>query len=182
MKLLLIGRAGSRACDWSGYALLRDNAARSHPGDAPNVELPVLSSIQRAAEEGETLVDAVGLRDEVVRAWHAVLDIPLAAVQAERAEASSAETINTGSARAENATAWQHGVGPLDTARLVAAAKRFVAAVLELTERLEEGETLEVRIEGSAQPFAARANRQGHSIASAGHGLARLGLKSFCIS
>jgi hypothetical protein len=39
VKLLIVGRAGSRACDWSGYALLCDNVQHFIEGGEPTEHL-----------------------------------------------------------------------------------------------------------------------------------------------
>jgi hypothetical protein len=186
MKLIISGGSATRTCEWSGYALLRDNVQHFLEDGEPTARFSALHSIERAVDDGEGVVEAGRLRGEVLRAWYALSRIRLQ----DAAVSLRTRAILTGSAdmpavrgtvRAER-VGWQLPVDPLEAIRVVDAARSFTAAVLELTANAVDGDTLAVRRDGSPPRFAAKPNQRGHSLASAGHGLARLGLKSLLVA
>jgi hypothetical protein len=158
VKLLLVGRAGSRACDWSGYALLRDNVQHYLEAGEPTERFTALHGIERAVDSGQCLVDAARLRGEVLRAWYALWAVPM-----DRAAVSlRTRAILVGSAELPSArgtvsaqqVGWELPVDPDGSLRVAEAAKRFVTAVLAVTERVVDGNRLEIRRYGAAPRFA----------------------------
>jgi hypothetical protein len=158
VKLILVGEAGSGACDWSSYALLRDNVQHFIEAGESTERFSALHGIERTVDRGACLVDAARLRGEVLRAWYALRDIPLS-----RAAVSlRTRAILTGSREAPTAqgTVSAHQVGwqlPVDsdgTAQVVEMAKPFVEIVLALTERVVDGDRLQVRRYGVAPRYA----------------------------
>jgi hypothetical protein len=157
VKLLLVGR-GSRACDWSGYALLRDNVQHFIEGGEPTERFTALHGVERAVDEGQCFVDAARLRGEVLRGWYALSRVPLeqAAVslrtRAILTQSTEVPTAN-GTVPAQK-IGWELPVDADGSERVAEAAKRFVTAVLAITERVVDGDRLEVRRYGAAPRFA----------------------------
>jgi hypothetical protein len=158
MKLRLAGRQGSQTVDWSGYALVRDNIQHFVEGGEPSARFAALHAIERAVDGGHATVDASRLRGEVLRAWYALARIPL-----DRAAVSlRTRAILTGSSDrpAESGTFLARQIGwklPTPEAAgqaVVVEAKRFILAVLELTERSVDGDTIAVQRLGASPRFA----------------------------
>jgi hypothetical protein len=167
VKLLLCGHAGSRACDWSGYALLRDNVQHYLEAGEPTQRFAALHGIERAVDSGQCLVEAARLRGEVLRAWYALWAVPMdrAAVSLRtRAILIGSTELPTarGTVRAQQ-VGWELPVDPGGSLRVPEAAKRFVTAVLAVTERVVDGNRLEIRRYGAAPRFA----EQTHGVAQA---------------
>jgi hypothetical protein len=185
LRLLLVGH-GSRACDWSGYALLRDNVQHFIEGGEPTDRFTALHGIERAVDDGQCFVDAARLRGEVLRAWYALSRVPL-----EQAAVSlRTRAILTASTEAPTArgTVLAQKIGwalpvNLDGSEAVAeAAKSFVTAVLALTERVVDGDRLEVRRYGAAPRFAEYAPDGEQAMASVRRPTVMgLALKTACV-
>jgi len=158
MKLLLIGRAGARTCEWSGYALLRDNVQHFIEDGEPSERFASLHALEKAVDQGGTVVDAACLRGEVLRAWYALSLIPLELA----AVSIRTRAILTGSAHVPPArgtvlaeqVGWELPASAGGPDAVADAASRFVATVLELTEQAVDGDELEVRREGPPPRFA----------------------------
>jgi hypothetical protein len=170
VKLLLVGRAGSRACDWSGYALLRDNVQHFIEGGEPTERFAALHGIESAVDGGRCVVDAARLRGEVLRGWYALWRVPLdqaavslrtRAILTESTEAPTAP----GTVRARH-VGWELPVSSDGSVRVAEACKRFVTAVLALTEGVVDGDRLEVRRHGVAPRFAEHAPNGAQARAS----------------
>lgn len=162
MKLLLVGRAGAGACDWSGYALLRDNVQHFMEGGEPSERFVALHAIEAAVDSGRCRVEAARLRGEVLRAWYALCRVPFS----DAAVSVRTRAILTGSAERPTArgtvrashTGWRLPGAGGDSAAVAESAKKFVATVLSLTERVVDGDTLEVRRHGAAPRFIRRSS------------------------
>jgi len=158
VTLLLVGRAGSCACDWSGYALLRDNVQHYLEAGEATERFAALHGIERAVDSGQCLVEAARLRGEVLRAWYALWAVPMdRAAVSRRTRAiligSAERPTAQGTVRARQ-VGWELPVDPGESLRVPEAAKRFVTAVLALTELVVDGNRLEIRRYGAAPRFA----------------------------
>jgi hypothetical protein len=157
MKLLLSGRAGSRACDWSSYALLRDNVQHFVEHGGPNEHFSALHGIEGAVDDGRCAVDAARLRGEVLRAWYALWAVPPqdAAVSL-RTRAILTKSVDEptvqGTVQARRA-GWELPVEARGKAPLPVLAERFVTAVLALTESAVDGEVLLIERAGPPPHF-----------------------------
>jgi hypothetical protein len=165
VKLLLIGSADSRVCDWSGYALLRDNVQHFIEGGEPTQRFTALHEIERAVDGGQCFVDAARLRGEVLRGWYALWRVPLdqAAVSL-RTRAILTESVDVPTASGTvfaQQVRWELPVNLDGSVRVAEAARGFVTAVLALTERAIDGDRLEVRRHGSPPRFATRKSDGG---------------------
>jgi hypothetical protein len=164
MKLLFVGHAGSRACDWSAYALLRDNVQHFIERGEPSERFAALHGIERAVDDGGCFVDAARLRGEALRAWYALRGVPLneAAVslrtRAILAGSTEAPAVR-GTVRAQQ-VGWELPVESNEATPVAHAAKRFITAVLALTDRAVDGDRLEIRRFGVPPRFAANATRE----------------------
>jgi hypothetical protein len=157
VKLVFIGRAGVLTCEWSDYALLRDNVQHFIEGGEPSERFRALHAIETAVDRGRSVVDAACLRGEVLRAWNALSRLPLdrAAVSI-RTRAILTGSANTppsrGTVLAEQ-VGWELPASAGGPDAVADAARRFVALVLDLTEGAVDGDELEVRREGSPPRF-----------------------------
>jgi hypothetical protein len=160
VKLLLVGSADSRVCDWSGYALLRDNIQHFIEGGDPTGRFRALHEIERAVDDGYCFVDAARLRGEVLRGFYA-----LGRVQLEQAAVSlRTRAILTESTKAPTASGtviarqvrWKLPLDLDGSVRIADAVHGFVTAVLAITERAVDGDRLEVRRYGRAPQFSVR--------------------------
>jgi hypothetical protein len=157
MKLLLSGRAGSCACDWSSYALLRDNVQHFVERGEPNEHFSALHGIEGAVDDGRCAVEGARLRGEVLRAWYALWAVPLedAAVSL-RTRAILTKSVDTPSVRGTvqaRQAGWELPVEARVKAPLPMLAKPFVAAVLALTESAVDGEVLLIERAGPPPHF-----------------------------
>jgi hypothetical protein len=134
----------SSACEWIGYAMLRDDVQRLVEGGVPTERFAALHEVERAVAYGGCTVDAARLRADVLRAWYALWMIPRV-----RAVAVAGE----GPLLPDGSAGWE----PVSDA-----AKRFVAVVLELTEHAVEGDRIDVHRDGSPPCFSASLRRSGH--------------------
>lgn len=172
MKLILIGGAGSRACDWSAYALLRDNVQHFVEGGEPTACFAALHGLEIAIDTGDCRVDAARLRGEVLRAWYALRTVRLD----DAAVSLRTRAILTGCTDVPNApgtvraqlVGWTLPIGKRGDALVPETAQPFVAAVLALTERVVDGEMIDVRRYGAAPSFAGAKARAEDAAASAG--------------
>jgi hypothetical protein len=157
VKLLLVGR-GSRACDWSGYALLRDNVQHFIEGGEPTDRFTALHAIEQAVDDGQCFVDAARLRGEVLRGWYALsrvsLDQAAVSLRTRAILTASTEVPTAPGTVLARKIGWQLPVHPDGSQQVAEAAKSFVTAVLALTERVIDGDRLEVRRYGAAPRFA----------------------------
>lgn len=163
MKLILDGHGGARACDWSGYALLRDNVQHFIEEGTPTPRFAALHEIETAVDAGRCSVDAARLRNEVLRAWYMLWAVPLvrAAVSLRtRAILTGSDEVPPvdGTVCAERA-GWQLPVDSAGSEPVAGAAKRFVAVVLSVTDQAGKGDVVEVRRHGSPPRFAASLRR-----------------------
>jgi len=163
MNLSIESRAGTRACAWSGYALLRDNVQHFIEGGKPSERFAALHGIETAVDSGHCRVDAARLRGEVLRAWYALCRISVD----DAAVSIRTRAILTGSSKSPAArgtvnarrTGWRLA-GPDDGANTVtASARSFVASVLSLTETAVDGETVEIRRQGPPPRFVRKPSR-----------------------
>lgn len=171
MKLLLVGRAGSRAVDWSGYALLRDNVQHFIEGGEPTERFAALHGIEKAVDCGSSQVDAARLRGEVLRAWYALWSVSL-----DRAAVSlRTRAVLTGCTEGPTArgtvralqVGWELPVVVGGRAgRVSESAKHFVAAVMLLTENVVDGDRLDVRRHGTPPRFARSRAGDGYGVVS----------------
>ena len=172
MKLLLVGSADSRVCDWSGYALLRDNVQHFIEGGEPTRRFMALHEIERAVDDGQCFVDAARLRGEVLRGFYALFRVPLD----QAAISLRTRAILTGSTEAPTARGtvlaqqvrWELPVNLDGSIRVAEAARGFVTAVLAVTERAVDGDRLEVRRHGGVPRFAARTSDDRQTPATVG--------------
>lgn len=156
MKLVIEGRAKRRICDWESYALLRDNVQHFLERGAPSPRFLALHSIERAIESGEQVVDAARLRGEVLRAWTALWEVPLA----HAAVSLRTRAILTGSRRSPSRRAtvvaarvgWQVPLAGPPTSPVPSVAGRFIRAVLAATDSAVDGDVLRIRALDPLQP------------------------------
>lgn len=152
------GSSGSRSCDWSVYALLRDNVQHFIESGRPGARFSALHAMESAVDEGESVVDALRLRAEIQRAAQALSQVRMedAAVSLRTRAiltASAAQPSLRATVRAR-AVGWQLPTDPDGASRVIDAAHDFIDAVLELTQHSVEGETIGARREGAAPRFA----------------------------
>jgi hypothetical protein len=158
MKLELSGRAGSVTCDWTSYALLRDNVQHFLEKGTPSGRFAALHTIENAVDIGSGSVDAAGLRGEVLRAWYALWKVGVGdAAVSLRTRAivteSAGEPPVRGTVVARQA-GWNLPERVGGRLRVPEAAKRFVVAVLRLTEQSTDGDRLEIRRLGLPPRYA----------------------------
>ncbi len=157
MRLLLSIRGASRVCDWSGYAVLRDNVQHFIEGGQPSERFAALHSLEAAVDSGRAVVDAAKLRGEVMRAWYG-----LAQKTAQQAALSlRTRAIMTGASSTPSrrgtvvagCVGWRLPLRVPAESPLRQGSGDFVAAVLELTSAVVDGELIEVRREGNAPRY-----------------------------
>jgi hypothetical protein len=158
MKLIVKGREGKRVVDWESYALLRDNVQHFIEQGEPNGRFPALHGIEKAVDRGQYIADAARLRGEVLRAAIALRVVPLGAA----ALTLRTRAIMTGSSERPAASptvpaqtaCWSLPISGSSFAPIPRIARKFIEAVLAVTETAEEGELLQIRRAGDAPVFA----------------------------
>jgi hypothetical protein len=159
MKLLLSGRAGSCACEWSAYALLRDNVQHYIEHGQPGA-FAALHEIESAVDGERCAVGAASLRGEVLRAWYELWKVSAkdAAVSL-RTRAILTGSVSKPAVRGTvhaRRTDWGLPIEPHGDVPVPMLAKRFVAAVLSLTNNAVDGEVLVISRDGAPPRFVAR--------------------------
>lgn len=160
MKIVLVGKTGTRVFDWGSYALLRDNVQHFIEQGEPSERFEALHGIERAVDEGRHYVDASRLRGEVLRAWCALWKIRLeSAAISLRTRAILTGNTDLPSARgtlSARAAGWNLPIAGATDAPVPRAARRFIQAVLVLTDTAVDGDMLEVRCVGEGPRFTRR--------------------------
>lgn len=158
MQLVLSKGEDSRACDWSSYAILRDNVQHYIEGGEPSAAFAALHAVEAAVDGGEAAIDAVRLRDEVTRAWHALARKTAGAAALSlrtRAILTGARGKPTRRGTLPAASVgWRLPAALPDGAPLLRAARAFVRATLELTATAAAGERIVVSRSGPAPRHA----------------------------
>ena len=170
MKIVLEGRAATRVCDWRSYALLRDNVQHFIENGAPSERFAALHGIEAAIDEGAHYVDAARLRGEILRAWCALWRVRLdnAAISLRTRAILSGNTelpAARGTVRARVA-GWSLPVSDRNDMPVPRAARRFICAVLVLTDAAIDGDFLRVRCVGEGPRFVRRGLLRPPAIAS----------------
>jgi hypothetical protein len=160
MKIVLEGRAATRVCDWRSYALLRDNVQHFLENGAPSERFTALHGIETAIDEGAHYVDAARLRGEILCAWCALWKVRLdnAAISLRTRAILTGNTdmpAARGTVRARVAD-WSLPVSDHDDMPVPRAARRFICAVLVLTDAAIDGDMLRVRCVGEGPRFVRR--------------------------
>lgn len=149
MKILMIGKAGARACDWRSYALLRDNVQHFIESGEPSVRFQALHGIENAVDKGEFRVDAARLRGEVLRAWCALWKVRLdGAAISLRTRAILTGNADVPSVRGTvpaRVAGWSLPVSGTTDAPVPRAAGSFIQSVLAVTDAAVDGYVLQVR-------------------------------------
>lgn len=157
MQLVLIGSAASCVCEWRDYALLRDNIQHFIERGSPSERFAALHAIEAAVDVGSCEVDAARLRGETLRAWYALWHVRIA----DAAVSMRTRAILTGSSgqpsirgtQSARSLGWPLPVAAASSTRVSEAARRFVSAVLRVTEHAVDGDMLEIRRSGQAPRF-----------------------------
>lgn len=147
MRLLIRSSEAARACDWTDYALLRDNVQHFLEKGGVTDRFAALHGIERAVDEGAALVPAAKLRGEVLRAWCSLWQVQLtdAAISLRtRALMTGALGSSVRGTLVARQAGWPLPVG-LEAGRVPEAAWHFVEGVLSLTDTAVDGDVLEVR-------------------------------------
>lgn len=158
MKLIVKGREGKRVVDWESYALLRDNVQHFIEQGEPNGRFPALHGIEEAVDGGQYIADAARLRGEVLRAAIALRVVPLSAaaltLRTRAIMTGSSERPAAGPTVPAQAAYWSLPISGSSFAAIPRIARKFIEAVLAVTETAEDGELLQIRRAGDAPAFA----------------------------
>jgi hypothetical protein len=145
------------ACDWASYALIRDNVEHFLERGGPAQQFSALHAIERAIDDGVSLVPAAKLRGEVLRAWCSLWKVGVG----DAAISLRTRALMTGAAPSDirgtlvaRQAGWELPVrGTTGPVPLVA--WLFLHTVLALTDRSVDGDVLEIRRVVDA-PFSPR--------------------------
>jgi hypothetical protein len=157
--------------------LIRDTVQHFVERGEPNEYFAALHSIEGAVDGGSCTVEAARLRGEVLRAWYALWAVPLedAAVslrtRAILTRSADQPTVR-GTVQARRA-GWAHPVEARANIPVPVMAKRFVTAVLALTESAVDGEVLVIRREGPPPRYVGRRGRSNGRTAAVARAVPR---------
>lgn len=158
MQLTLSVGANARTCEWSSYALLRDNVQHFIEHGQITEGFAALHAIEHAVLDGRRSIEARRLRGEVLGALSALDGIALtdAAISLRtRAILTSSPRLPAvrGTVRAQLA-GWPLPTTPMSESSVLRAAEPFIAAVLSVTEAAVDGDDVIVERHGGAPRFA----------------------------
>jgi hypothetical protein len=184
MRIVLSSSKASRVCDWSCYALFRDNAQHFIENGRVTPRFAALHSIEQAITNGVQSVNAARLRGEVLGAIFALGKLSIA----DAAISVRSRAIMTGNRRAPlirgtvqaNRVGWQLPIEAPGDANLLQLLKPFATAVLVVTDKAVDGDVIEVRREGRAPAFAT--DDPADDAQSGGAGLPSLGLAGLLLA
>lgn len=149
MELIFRGNNGTCVCDWESFALLRDNVQHFLERGEPSARFEALHSIEDVVQGRARNIDAARLRGEVLRAWCALWQVPLAdAAISLRTRAILTGVEEPPAARgtvAARIAGWSLPVVGAADDPVPRGAARFVEAVLKLTATSVDGDSLQVK-------------------------------------
>lgn len=167
MQLTLSVGAKLCTCEWSSYALLRDNVQHFVERGQISDRFSALHAIEQAVLDGRQSVDAARLRGEVLGAVSALggISIGEAAISLRtRAILTSSARVPAvrGTVRARQA-GWALPVASENESSLLEAARPFIAAVLSVTDAVADGDDVTVERSGASPRFALEPTGSGAS-------------------
>lgn len=158
----LVFRLGERSarCDWSSFALFRDNVQHFAERGVVSARFSALHGLEEAVTAGSHRVDAARLRAEVLAASSLLGRVAMH----DAAISLRTRAILTGSARKPQIrgtvpalhAGWQLPTSDAESHALLDSAREFVEAVLSVTLGVVEGDSLHVDREGEPPRFATR--------------------------
>jgi hypothetical protein len=184
LRLVLALGTTSHECEWSRYALFRDNVQHFIESGKVTSRFSALHSIEMAVMDGSQSVNAARLRGEVLGAIFSLGGLSL-----DRAAISlRTRAIMTGNTRAPlirgtalaNQVGWGLPISAPGETSVLSVTKPFAVAVLALTAAAEDGDMVEVRREGKPPALAqdgatsSADSGGGHGFGPASFGLAAL--------
>ena len=156
----LVFLAGERrcSCEWSSYALLRDNVQHFAEHGAASERFAALHGLEQAVTSGRYSVEAARLRGEVLGATFVLGGVTMDAA----AISLRTRAIMTGSACLPEVrgtvqasqVGWQLPVAADSSSKLLEHAKPFIQAVLAVTAAAVDGDAVQIWRDGAAPRFA----------------------------
>lgn len=156
MKLVMLRGNETRVCDWERFALLRDNVQHFLEQGQPSQRFRALHAIETALDEGASVVSAVTLRGEVLRAWGGLWNVELRAAAISlrtRAIATRASALpGVRGTLPARLMGWELPVRGEGGERVPRTARPFIQAVFDLTAGASPGDVIEIRRAGELRP------------------------------